>query len=386
MRRTKHSDGVADATRRFFDWLGNDALPLWSDKGVDWEGGGFVEQLTPGGEIVADVRRARVVARQIFAYRSAAELGWRGPTDELVTHGLNALLQSHVSSGFAVIPRYYPAEARGEGDFDLYDHAFVLFGLAHAFGLKKDEQLEQTAVSILDRMRGVAAQAGGGFAEHMPPRAPLKANPHMHLLEAGLAWSEVSSRSLWADFSGELVELCLTRFIDPATGALHEYFDTDWSRLNDSQDVVEPGHQAEWAWLLLRAARLHPGNEKAEAASRLMQIAEKGGLDRVQQRLINELNPDLSPRDCRLRLWPQTERIKALVAFQERAPTQAGEDRIAAAIDALLGYFDHPIAGSWWEHFDASGHAIHEPARASSLYHVMGAANELARFTGMRLD
>jgi mannose-6-phosphate isomerase len=106
--------------------------------------------------------------------------------------------------------------------------------------------------------------------------------------------------------------------------------------------------------------------------------------------LINELDADLRPRDRRLRLWPQTERIKALILLREgerdedRRNELAG--RIAAAVEALLGYFQHPVAGAWWEHFDAAGQPIVEPARASSLYHIMGAANELARVTRVRLD
>ena len=59
---------------------------------------------------------------------------------------------------------------------------------------------------------------------------------------------------------------------------------------------------------------------------------------------------------------------------------------LAAAVEALLGYFEHPIRGSWWEHFDQHGELVREPARASSLYHIMGAANELARLTGARLS
>jgi mannose-6-phosphate isomerase len=379
---------LREVSSRFFGWLTNDALPLWSTTGVDWEGGGFVEQLTPDGTVVADVRRARLVARQIFAFKSAGDLGWNGPVDRLVEHGLEALLNRHVTEGGEVVPRYIPTEDRGEGAFDLYDQAFVLFGLAHGFAHTGDRKLETRALSILSRLRSRWATAGGGFAEHRPAQAPLKANPHMHLLEASLAWIEVSSDPAWPALASELVELCLTRFLD-STGALHEYFDTDWSILEGAQDVVEPGHQVEWAWLLGRWGAIRPTDGLEPAARRLFDIAEGEGLNRNQRRLINELNADLSRRDCRLRLWPQTERIKALVAFYERAQDRDRHGKLASdladAVEALLGYFQHPIAGSWWEHFDEYGKPVPEPARASSLYHIMGAANELARLTGARL-
>jgi len=381
--------GVCDVTQGFFRWLTNEALPLWSTTGVDVRNGGFIERLTPDGQPIGDVRRARLVARQIFAFKAAAELGWTGPADSLVRHGLTALLQHHLAAGSEVIPRYIPAEERQEGDFDLYDHAFVLFGLAHGYAWTGDEQLEALALSILSRLRKDWGLEEGGFAEHRRRRAPLKANPHMHLLEASLAWMGVSTDAAWARLRAEIVELCLTRFIERGTGSLHEFFDTDWSILTGDADVIEPGHQAEWAWLLLQCPETSADRRSQAAAARLQEIAEREGLDSTQQRLINELNADLSPRDRRARLWPQTERIKALVAFHER---EAGENRrlelagrLARSVEALLGYFDHPVAGSWWEHFDGDGRPVAEAARASSLYHIMGAAKELARVTGERL-
>jgi mannose/cellobiose epimerase-like protein (N-acyl-D-glucosamine 2-epimerase family) len=381
---------VRSLTGRFFEWLSNDALPLWATRGVDREAGGFVEQLTPEGRPIAEVRRARLVARQIFAFRTAGELGWTGPTSILVDHGLAALLKHHVSPGGNVVPRYIPAESRGEGAFDLYDQAFALFGLAHGHAQTGDGDLEARAIAILEHMRRQWRHPKGGFVEDDPARALLKANPHMHLLEASLAWLAVSTNDTWRALAAEIVDLCLKNFLDPSTGGLHEYFDTDWKMLiGPPDDVVEPGHQSEWAWLLIRWHAIEPDVEAELKARRLFAIAEGEGLDARQNRLRNELNGDLSIRDGRLRLWPQTERIKALVAIHrmETDPGQRArlEERLEQALRALLGYFDHPIAGSWWEHFDEIGEPIYEPARASSLYHIMGAASALAEFTGLRL-
>lgn len=383
------SNGVRELTGRFFGWLQRDALPLWSTTGVDTEGG-FVERLTPEGHVIADIRRARLVARQIFAFKSAGELGWSGPVPWLVQHGLSALLEHHLTADGNVVPRYMPSEQRGEKNFDLYDQAFVLFGLAHGFGHTGDAALEKKGLAVLQKMRAGWGGPSGGFAEHRPAQAPLKANPHMHMLEAALAWMEVSCNPAWRELAAEVVELCLSRFIDPKTGSLHEYFDIDWNLLvGGADEIVEPGHQAEWAWLLLRWQELQPTAGLDAAARRLLQIAEHEGLDRTQNRLINELNADLSPHDKRLRLWPQTERIKALVKVRELEEDSEScadlDERIEQSVVALLGYFRHPIAGSWWEHFDASGEPVCEPAKASSLYHIMGAANELGRLTEMKL-
>lgn len=376
---------IVEVTDHFFAWLTNEALPLWSTEGVDWTQGGFVEQLTPDGAAIADVRRARLVARQIFAFKSAGDLGWSGPVDRLVQHGLEALRLRHVTASGEVVPRYLPGEDRGEGAFDLYDQAFVLFGLAHGYAHTQAPALLELALTILSRMRGGWALSGGGFAEHKPAQAPLKANPHMHMLEAALAWIAVSDDPVWTELARELVKLCLSRFIDPNTGGLHEYFNVDWSVADAVGDVIEPGHQVEWAWLLGRWNMMESTSGLEPVAARLIGIAEEHGINRSQQRLVNELHSDLSIRDPRLRLWPQTERIKALVLSYERSPSRDLAETIAKATRALLRYFEHPIAGSWWEHFDESGNPMNEPARASSLYHIMGAANELSRLTGISL-
>ena len=81
----------------------------------------------------------------------------------------------------------------------------------------------------------------------------------MHLLEAFLAWAEfVGDADLkWQALADEMVELARTRLIDRKTGALSEFFDADWQTLPDTKGlVVEPGHQLEWAWLLMRWATI----------------------------------------------------------------------------------------------------------------------------------
>lgn len=381
-------EGSADTALLRF--VAEDALPFWSTSGVDRERGGFVEQVRPDGTLVADVRRARLVARQIYVFRTAHDLGWSGPSLDLVAHGIEALIGRHLDADNNVIPRYRPASDSGEGDFDLYDQAFVLFGLAHGFAVTRDPILADRAERILSRMIKGWRHPLGGFAEHQPPQAPLKANPHMHLLEAALAWSEAGGGEAWKDLARDVVDLCLSRFIAPQTGALHEFFDAQW-QLDHAHpdDVVEPGHQAEWAWLLMRWAAFSDDARIEPVARRLFAIAEKEGLNGEQARLINELHADLSPKWSWLRLWPQTERIKALVLFARVSgdPVEKAEleQRIDAATSALLAYFDHPIRGSWWEHMDEAGRPVREPARASSLYHIMGAAAELARYRGLSL-
>ena len=382
---------MISAVEPLFEWLSTKALPLWSTRGVDHELGGFIERIEPDGTLVGEMRRARLVARQIYSFRTAVELGWSGPGRELARHGLAALVSNHISDDDVAVPNHFPAIGKSAGDFDLYDQAFVLFGLANAIRVVPDAGLEARALRILARMREGWSHPAGGFQESHPPSTPLKANPHMHMLEAALSWAEISGDENWAELAREIVDLCLNKFLSPKTGALHEFFDLIWRIDHGSElDVVEPGHQSEWAWLLLRwGLATNSTSRVLPAARRLFDIAEREGCNVAQNKLINELNASLDIKWDYMRLWPQTERIKALILFAETttSPTDRAdlENRITGSVTALLDYFDHPIPGSWWEHMGPDGCPVTEPSRASSLYHIMGAAVELGRFTGARL-
>ncbi|WP_127089764.1 AGE family epimerase/isomerase [Aquabacter cavernae] len=366
------------------DWMFGTALPFWADIGVDRAAGGFFERLSPDGVVMDDPRRARLVSRQIYVFATAARLGWDGPARELVRHGLAALERDHLKAEGLVIPSVAPGGAPVRRDFDLYDHAFVLFGLAAAAGIGEGGgRLAARAAALRDAMRAGYAHPEAGFEEGAPPTAPLKANPHMHLLEAFLAWEDLAPGQGWEERADKIAQLCLDRFIDPATGAVHEYYDRQWRRIPEGPEaIVEPGHQFEWAWLLLRWGARRGRPDAIAAALRLINLAEAQGVDAFLGLALNELDPALAVRDNRARLWPQTERVKAHALLRSEAASQAerimADHCAAVAVAGLRRFLVHPVAGSWWEHIGPDGQPLREPARASSLYHIMGALEAVA--------
>ena len=373
------------------DWLLRDALPLWAERGVDNSDGGFFERLSPQGDVLNDNRRARLVGRQIYAFSVADALGWSGPARALVAHGVDFLLDRMIQ-GDAIVPLVSPRDWSGPVHFDLYDQAFVLFGLAAAADVDpRREMLIDLAARLRNRMLHGWKHPIGGFEESAPPTTPLKANPHMHMLEASLAWAAVSDEDgRWARLADEIVELCLERFLDPDNGALREFFDANWGRLDgQGLDVVEPGHQFEWAWLLIRWGVSRDRKDAISAARRLISLAETFGVS-SQGLAVNELEPDLDVRVGRHRLWPQTERIKAFVALGWIAETEAestfAREKVEDAARGLLRFLEHPVAGAWWEHLEVDGTPAPEPVRASSLYHITCAISEMTRQRPARAD
>ncbi len=371
-------------SERLHDWLLNSAYPLWARAGVDPRGG-FFERIDAEGRPVSGPRRARVLGRQLYSFARAPGLGWSGDAAGVVRQGLDALPRFLRDDGLAHA-RLDDDGAPIDEPIDLYDQAFVLFGLAHALPFAEDAP---GVVATARRMREALddfAHPGGGYEEALPRTLPLKANPHMHLFEAGLAWGEVEGRpdgAAWDLFTDRLAELALSRFVDPETGAVHEFLDGDWRRMGGALEIVEPGHQFEWGWLLIRWGEARGRADAVRAGERLIEVGETHGLDAPTGVTVGELDGALRPRPFHARLWAQGERTKAWAQAAMRAADRSRRDdalaRMEAAVAGLFLFLDASPPGAWRDRMSADRVIADEAAPASSLYHIVGAVEEARR-------
>jgi len=369
-------------------WFIEQAMPFWGTQGTDWAQGGFFERFNVEGQPLDEPRRTRVVARQVYVATQAKALGWAGPVDALLAHGLGFLLGKLQQGDHTFTSSVTVGGAVVNARFDLYEQAFALFALAQAHQALA-EPLEQARLHEAARLARQALMAhykhpSFGFEESAPPTSPLKANPHMHLLEATLAWEAqaVPDAGEWQALSDEIAELALQKLIDPATGALSESFDAHWQRLpGEAGDVVEPGHQFEWAWLLMRWGHARQRPDATEAARKLIAIGEGHGLCASRGVALNQINHAMQAVDASAKLWPQTERIKAWCALaqQARSGTELAQALQGAnrAMQGLMPYLNHPLPGLWQEVMLPNGEFTVEPCRASSLYHIVCAIETL---------
>jgi len=358
-------------------WLCDAAYPLWSTAGVD-PAGGFHERLAQNGRPLAEPRRSRVNPRQAYCFAMAPSLGWRGDSAALVKHALDYFVTIYQRPDGL----YRTLVAADGSPLDdralLYDQAFGLLGfnIAAATGVARGDR-ERQSFDLHALVLKYMKREGPGFETGVPPSLPLQSNPHMHLFEAALAGCEVGSENaMWKALADELGELALSKFIDPDSGALREFFDANWKPAEGIQGrIVEPGHQFEWAWLFLRWGGASRPNARA-AALRLIDIGETHG---VRNGLAtNSLLDDFSAHDAGARLWPQTERLKA-AALAARCTGEAKYFSMAVhAADGLQRYLDCPTPGLWYDRIDAQGNVVDEPAPASSFYHLVAAIAEIS--------
>ena len=176
------------------------------------------------------------------------------------------------------------------------------------------------------------------FREDRAGSLPQRANPHMHLFEAALAWMELDADPGWRRMADGIAALCLDKFIDPAGGALRENFAADWSPAPGiAGRVCEPGHHYEWAFLLDRWSKL-AGRPRPAAVERLIAFADGHGVDAQRGVAVSAVLSDGRMHDPVARLWAQAERIRAYASTGSRAM----HERIACAIRGLRRFLATP--------------------------------------------
>jgi mannose/cellobiose epimerase-like protein (N-acyl-D-glucosamine 2-epimerase family) len=353
----------------------NQALPLWSKEGWDRVSGGFIERLDEEGrgDRLAP-RRVRVQARQIYCFAKAAQIGWYPDGREIALTGLEHLLTKAKGPdgrpGFVHV--LAPDGAVLDPLRDTYDHAFLLLALATVYALDRDAQIRSEIDELLSFLDTQLRSAHGGFLEGWPASMPRRQNPHMHLFEAMIALFDATHDSAFQNRAGDIFSLFLANFYDKAKHVLGEYFEDDWSKIEPIS--VEPGHQAEWVWLLKGFERI-TGCPTGRLRAELLETALRYR-DQATGCLVDEGNAEGGIKRHTMRLWPQTEMAKAWIAQAEAGETGAAEQARVALARLDRHYLNHPVPGGWYDQIDGDGRSLIASIPASSFYHILCAVVE----------
>ena len=356
---------LAAAQTRVSNWLFDHALPLWAECGVD-AGGRFFEQLAfDGRPVLGQRRRTRVQARQVYVFCEAAALGWEAGRG-MAQAGLDCLIATGRRDDGLWVGATDDDGAVTDAAPDLYDLAFVIFALAAAHRVLGDARARPLALQTLAAIDAQMAAPQGGWGEALPPRLPRRQNPHMHMLEAMLAWQATAPDPAFATAARVSLDLCRRHF--NVGGAIREYFGADWRLDPQKGRVIEPGHLEEWAWLLRQAGPL--ATEAEATAEALHRRAVTQG--RRDGFLIREIDPSGATLDGGRRLWAQTEAVRTGLSFND--------DGVADLLHRILDtHLATDVPGLWIDSYEADGRSNDRAAPASSLYHLMTAFSELLR-------
>lgn len=356
---------------KFHQWCAKTLLPFWLENGIDHQKGGFFEQLHLDGQPDRScLRRLRVTSRQIYALSHGDYLGWLQAQRQIlnaVDYLLDRGWASNAEPGFLhlIDDDSRPADQRR----DLYDHAFHILGLSWAYRATGDAQVRNVAQQTLDFVEEALAAKNGGWHEDLQHSQPRRQNPHMHMFEALLALYEATGETAHLRRADEIADLLFEKFMDRKSGQLFEFFDANWQ--TQAPRVVEPGHMAEWSWLLYRRKKISTGDFDASPAKHFLQQAETIGRQN-NGFLIDQCQPDGAIEKDSFRLWGQTEWLKALLAQPNRHSEQS--QLITRIFEQYLNQTNPAV---WIDAVNADLQPICDRVPASIVYHLVSAAAEI---------
>ena len=143
--------------------------------------------------------------------------------------------------------------------------------------------------------------------------------------------------------------------------------------------AVEPGHQAEWVWLLKGFERITgcpTSRPRAELLEAALKYRDATGC------VVDAGDAAGNITRSSRRLWPQTEMAKAWIAQAEGGEAGATEEALMALSRFERHYLRHPVAGGWYDQFDGEGRSLVSTIPASSFYHVLCACVEAEQVLG----
>ncbi len=363
--------------RRVHHWLFDETLPLWSTKGVDEVHGGFHEALGFDGSPLFKQKRMRTQARQVYAFAVAKVRGWGGPADRLIAHGLEFMGRKGRTQRGGWVRTLDVDGSVADSAEDAYDHSCVLLALAwaHMCGNADALRLADETFAFLDAH--LEDGAAGGYLETPAGDATRRSNPHMHLLEAFLAWHSATGDARHLERAGRIVELFRRHFFDPESWTLGEFFDSDWRpERGEAGSWTEPGHHFEWASLLVDHARKSGDTVLTGYARKLYASAIASGLNRATGLAYGAVSREGIPLDRVSRSWPQTEAIKAALALDS-----SGGPDLKPEVEARVGrlfrwHIDPAPTGLWIDRIDERGRSLATEVPASIFYHLVSALTQ----------
>ena len=368
---------VSELTR----WMTAEALPFWATVGVDPATGLFYESMTPDGlPLTGKPMRFRVQCRQIYVLSHAAVLGWYPQGASIALQVWQSLLKhAYRPDGAPGFVHVLAADGSVlDAQRDSYDHAFAVLAAAWLAKATGDRSVHAVLDELIAFVDTQLTEPHGALREAVPDRLPYRQNPQMHWFEAMLALMETGVRSDGAARAARVRSFLESRFIDPDKTCVREYFTSDWQPAPDVKgQIVEPGHMAEWCWLLHKHNGLD-GRSNDGLPGRLLRQAlryqdAKTGL------LVDEGLCDGSVTKPTRRSWLQTELVKAHLAEFEAGQATTPEAALRALRDMDHYHLRQPFRAGWTDQLDADAKPITTPVPASILYHVFVAVAEAER-------
>lgn len=374
-------------------------LDFYTDRVVDPSGGYHQNFLDDGRLFDTHFKQLVSSTRILVNYATAGILFGRKDYLDIARHGLDYLEEVHwqaSSQTYAwTLDNHKPLDMTQQA----YGYAFVLLAYAAArkAGLVQDDSKLQQVYDLLEQRFWQAEY--GLYADEISPEGVLSPyrgqNANMHLCEAMLAAFEATGNNQYLERASQLAQSIAVRQASLTNDLVWEHytpeFKPDWDYNRDDPKNLyrpwgfQPGHQTEWAKLLLILNRHAPQAWQIERAASLFDRAYQQAWDNQDGGLVYGFDPEGNWCDDDKYFWVQAESFAAAAMLHKAT----GDDKYLTQYDALWQYswahmVDHEY-GAWFRVLRKNNSKYSNQKSAAGAkcdYHTLGACFEVLRVLG----
>ncbi|WP_188241344.1 AGE family epimerase/isomerase [Stenotrophomonas maltophilia] len=385
-----------------------DTMAFYHPRCIDPNGGFFHYFRDDGSVYDANHRHLVSSTRFVFNYAMAYREFGNAEYREAVEHGVRYLREVHrnpATGGYAWTLR----DGKVEDDMNhCYGVAFVLLAYSCALkaGLEQarawmDETWQLLEARFWEPQHGLYKDEADGQWNFTGYRGQ---NANMHMCEAMLAAFEASGEQRYVERALQLANNMTRRQAAKAGGLVWEHYDSNWEidwdyNLDDPKHLFrpwgfQPGHQTEWAKLLLILDRHVQVDWLVPTAQHLFDVAVARSWDEARGGLYYGFAPESRRQpgmdgapiggdsfvcDDDKYFWVQAETLATAALMAKRT----GDDRYWQWYERIWAYswehfVDHRY-GAWFRILDADNRKYSdEKSPAGKVdYHTMGACYEV---------
>lgn len=321
--------------QEIYDELTKNILPFWMERMVDEKNGGFFGQINGENKLVSEAPKGGILNARILWTFSSAVLNLKNSqyltfSERAKNYILNHFFDAENGGTYWMLHADgTPADTKKQ----IYSQAFFIYALTELHRASGDEECLSKAKDLfhLIEKHSFDSEKNGYFEAYSRDWQLLDdlrlsekdanekktMNTHLHILEA-----YTNLYRVWKDENLEkqlqnLIELFLTKIINPRTHHLDLFFDEDW---NCKSTIISYGHDIECAWLLNEAAEVLGNENLLNRVFKETLLVTEASSEGIQSNggLINEKNYQTGHTDKNFDWWPQAEGMVGFFhAFQQ---------------------------------------------------------------------
>ena len=344
--------------------LENNILPFWMNKMEDNEQGGFYGEITGNDELRPEASKGAILnARILWTFSAAYRLLKKPEYLKTATRAKRYLIDRFYDPEYGGI--YWELDYKGnplDTKKQIYAIGFAIYGLseyARATGDAEALEYAQRLFEVIEQHSFDPVQNGylEALTRDWQPIGDMRLsdkdenekktmNTHLHILEP-----YTNLYRIWKDERLErqlrnLIDVFITRILDPQTGHLNLFFEEDWT---NKYRIYSYGHDIEASWLIHEAA-LVLGDETVlkriePLIVRIAQAADEGL--NPDGSMIYENFLDKQKIDRELHWWVQAENVVGHINLYQHFEDESALDIAARCWEFIKAKLIDHEQGEW---------------------------------------